>query len=120
MGHRYGQLSLEERVEIYRLRADGKSLRQIGVAIGRSPATVSRELVRNARPTKAWSDGYNPVRAHSLAQRQRRWNGRFKLARQPDLRESVRHGLSMGWSPEKIAGRLTREHGHPVHLPPKK
>lgn len=114
MGQQYDQLSLDERIEIYRLRAADKSLRQIGEAIGRPACTVSRELARNAKPTKAWSGGYQPVRAHDLALRRRRWDGRFKLARQPDLRDRVRNGLAMGWSPELIAGRLTREHGHTV------
>ena len=33
------------------------------------------------------------------------------LERQPDLRDPVRTRLAMGWSPERIAGRLTRAHG---------
>ncbi len=31
------------------------------------------------------------------------------MARQPELRESVRQLLAMGWSPEQIAGRLARQ-----------
>ncbi len=112
MGSNYGQLSLEERIEIYRLHAGGKSQRQIGEAIGRDHTTIGRELKRNGKPTKAWTGGYEPVRADKLAARRRRWDGRFKLARQPDLRELVKSGLAMGCSPEQIAGRLTREEGH--------
>jgi IS30 family transposase len=114
MGEHYGQLSLEERVEIYRLHAGGKSLRSIGFALGRSASTISRELTRNGLATKVWPGGYDPVRADQLAWRRRRWDKRFKLARQPDLRELVRDRLAMGVSPEQIAGRLAREHGRIV------
>jgi len=111
---RYGQLSLNERVEIYRLHAGGKSLRKVAKIIGRSVSTVSRELQRNSRSTRAWSDGYDPVRAQGLAERRRRWDGRYKLMRQPSLRLLVRERLAMGWSPEQIAGRLRQEQGRTV------
>ena len=117
MGQRYGQLSLEERIEIYRLHAGGKSQRAIAAHLGRAPATISRELRRNSVRTKVWPGGYEPVRAQQLAERRRRWDCRFKLERQPDLRGLVRDGLAMGWSPEQIAGRLTREHGRTLISP---
>jgi IS30 family transposase len=41
-------------------------------------------------------------------------DGRFKLARQPDLRKCVRKSLAMGHSPEQIAGRLALEHGRVI------
>jgi IS30 family transposase len=110
MGQHYSQLRLAERMEIYRLRAAGRSLHSIGAELKRSASTIARELERNARPTKAWRGGYDPERAHALAERRRRWDGRFKLARQPALRALVRRHLAMGWSPEQIAGRLAREH----------
>jgi transposase, IS30 family len=114
MGQCYGQLSLEERVEIYRLHADGRSQKEIASALDRAPSTISRELRRNARPTKVWPGGYEPVRAQQLAERRRQWDGRFKLARQTDLRNSVGKSLAMGHSPEQIAGRLARQHGRVI------
>ena len=111
MGQCYGQLSLEERVEIYRLHAGGKSQNEITSALDRATSTISRELRRNSRRTKVWSGGYEPVRAQQLAERRRRQDGRFKLARQPDLRDCVGKSLAMGHSPEQIAGRLALEHG---------
>lgn len=77
MGRCYGQLSLEERIEIYRLDAEGLSQNQIGAALGRAASTISRELRRNGRRTKVWPGGYEPVRAQQLAERRRRWDGRF-------------------------------------------
>jgi len=114
MGQCYGQLSLKERVEIYRLHADGKSQNEIASALDRAPSTISRELRRNSRPTKVWPGGYEPVRAQQLAERRRRWDGRFKLARQTDLRNSVGKSLAMGHSPEQIAGRLARQYGRVI------
>ena len=113
-GQCYGQLSLEERVEIYRLHAGGKSQNEIASALNRAPSTISRELQRNSRPTKVWPGGYEPVRAQQLAERRRQWDGRFKLARQPDLRNSVGKSLAMGHSPEQIAGRLARQYGRVI------
>jgi IS30 family transposase len=114
MGQCYGQLSLEERVEIYRLHAGGKSQNQIASALSRAPSTISRELRRNSRPTKVWAGGYEPVRAQQLAERRRQWDGRFKLARQPDLRNRVGKSLALGHSPEQIAGRLALEQGRVI------
>src|ERR1700692_829048 len=114
MGQCYGQLSLEERVEIYRLHAGGRSQNQIASALERSPSTISRELERNSRPTKVWKGGYEPVRAQQLDERRRRQDRRLKLARQPDLRHRVGKSLAMGHSPEQIAGRLALEHGRVI------
>src|ERR1700688_4274164 len=111
MGQCYGQLSLEERVEIYRLHAGGRSQKDIASALDRAPSTISRELRRNSRPSKVWTGGYEPVRAQQLAERRRRWDSRFKLARPPGLRNRVGKSLAMGHSPEQIAGRLALEHG---------
>jgi IS30 family transposase len=111
MGRHYGQLDLSERIEIYRLHAAGKSRAEIARVLGRHRSTIGRELERNARRTNSWRGGYDPVRADKLADRRRRWDGRFKLVRQPDLQDLVRDRLAMGWSPEQIAGRLTLECG---------
>src|SRR3954470_13645021 len=104
MGQCYGQLSLEERVEIYRLHAGGKSQNEIASVLDRAPSTISRELQRNSRPTTVWTGGYEPVRAQHLAERARRQDGSAQLARQPDLRDCVGKSLAMGHSPEQIAG----------------
>jgi transposase, IS30 family len=111
MGKSYEQLTLEERIEIYRLHAGGKSLRQIGALLGRSAGTISRELKRNSAVTKVWEGGYEPARAHGLTERRRARGRAHKLARQPVLQEHVRQHLAMGWSPEQIAGKLALERG---------
>lgn len=111
MGRTYEHLSLRERVSIEHWQREGRSLRWIAVQMGRSAATISREVRRNGKRTKQWHGPYDGERAHGLALRRRRWDARFKLARQPDLRDLVRTELAMGRSPEQIAGRLALEHG---------
>lgn len=105
MGRRYEQLSLDQRVEISRLQADGCSIRQIAAALDRSPSTISRELRRNRGK---WL-GYKPTYAQERT-RARRWKG-SRLEREPFLRRAVIDRLKCGWSPEQIAGRLKRENG---------
>jgi IS30 family transposase len=114
MGRSYEHLSLRERVEIEIFRSRGWSMRRIGLALGRSVGTISRELRRNGQQTRHWRAGYGGERAHGLALRRRRWDARFKLVRQPDLQALVRDGLAMGRSPEQIAGRLAREHARTI------
>lgn len=114
MGTKYQQLTVEERVELYRLIKAGLSLRSIAKILRRSPGTLSRELKRNSASTKVWSGGYEPVRANELAQRRRRWDNRYKLTRDTDLQQHVHNHLLRGWSPEQIAGALAVEQGQCV------
>ncbi len=109
MGNNYSQLSLFERIEIYRLHCSGTSCRAIACELERSPSTICRELRRNGKPTNQYSGGYLPERAHQLAARRRLWDPRFKMQRQPALRKYVRDRLAMGWSPQQIAGRLAED-----------
>jgi len=111
MAKSYQHLSLTERIDLYRMRAEGNSMQAVATALGRSPSTISRELKRNSKPTKAWAGGYQPERAQCLSERRRRWDGRFKLTRQPSLQAFVHERLLGGWSPEQIAGYLRREAG---------
>jgi transposase, IS30 family len=111
MGKHYSQLSLGERVKIEVLLKQGASLRSIAADLVRSPSTISREVRRNAQATKQWAGPYDGERADQLTERRRRWDARFKLARQPDLRALVRKHLAMGWSPQQIAGWLARRDG---------
>ena len=114
MGQCYGQLSLEERVEIYRLHAGGKSQNEIASALDRAPSTISRELQRNSRPTKVWKGGYEPVRGSTIGRTSATAGWPLQVARQPHLRDCVGKSLAMGHSPEQIAGRLALEHGRVI------
>ena len=108
MGQRYRQIGIEERCEIARLQANGKSIRQIASALDRSPSTIARELRRNSNS----KGGYKPVYADQQS-RARRWTG-SKLDRNESLREIVLSRLAQGWSPEQVVGRLALKKGKKV------
>jgi IS30 family transposase len=109
MGSSYVQLSLEERHTIAELRRSGCSIREIAARLDRSPSSVSRELRRNVEGPRA---SYQPVYAHKQT-RARRWSG-SRLARNPELRETVLGYLAQGYSPAQVCGRLERDQGGPV------
>ena len=103
MGRHYGQLSLDERIEISRLHADGISPRIIGEALGRHHSTIYRELKRN----RLVGSGYKPAMAdHMTFVRCKRCS---RIERLSQLQTAVDDRLAMGWSPEQIAGRLKLE-----------
>ena len=79
-------LSEDERVRIGDLHRRGHTVRAIAAELGRSPATVSRELRRNLDPGSAQ---YRPFTAQRLAARRRARPGRGKLLRDPVLRQFV-------------------------------
>ena len=108
MGINYSHVTIEERCEMARLRAEGCSIRQVAAVLDRSPSTVSRELKRNVSRTQ----GYMPVYANQHA-RARRWRG-SKLERDASLRDRVLSCLQQGWSPEQVAGRLALESGRTI------
>jgi IS30 family transposase len=96
-------------MQIYVRSRDGLSQAEIGRQLGRSKATVSRELRRNASPA-----GYLPDTAQRRYQvRRQRCRRRLRLADRHLCREVVLH-LTQGWSPEQIAGRLGLEYGATV------
>ena len=101
----YHHLTPEERGQIQALRTEGKSHRAIARRLGRSPATVSRELARNGDP-----HGYSARHAQQrYRERRRPCRPRAKLEH-PGLRAFVFDKLPSGWTPEQVAGRLRLEH----------
>jgi len=97
---------LEERLQIADLYLGGAGVRAIAVGIGRSPATVSRELRRNGSPPTARRTGkYAPY----AAQKQAELRGRRPKASKFDhleLADVVQSRLCVKWSPEQISLHL--------------
>lgn len=93
-------LALEERLQIADLYLGGAGVRAIAVGIGRSAATVSRELRRNGTaPTPRRPGKYAPY----AAQNQAELRGRRPKASEFDyleLADVVRSKLCVKWSPE--------------------
>jgi IS30 family transposase len=108
MERRYKHLSKEERDFITVLKAQGYSMREIGEAIGRDKATISRELRRNA--PAVYKGYYLSHKAQDRAQH--RWITSHLRARLKNqgIRAYVVQHLKEGLSPELIAGRLPIDH----------
>jgi IS30 family transposase len=96
-------LSEAERLHIGDLRQQGRSVRAIARELGRDPATISRELRRNASGEVG---AYFPFAAQQQAVARRARPGRGKLAADPELRSFVADRLGSKRSPEQIAQAL--------------
>lgn len=101
---KYRHLQPEDRMTIASLKQQNYSVRAIAAVLGRSAATVSRELRRNGD-----ADGYSSANAQRACQRRRRQNRPDrKLHADSILFGVVLNFLRLHWSPEQIALMLAR------------
>lgn len=85
--------------------AIGKSIREISRLLKRSPSSICEELKRNNV-----GGMYHSIRAQRCTEaRSHRSHKKYLLKTTPLLKAYVLEKLSLGWSPEQIAGRLRRE-----------
>jgi len=110
MGKKYIQLSLRDRERIAILKAEGKTIREIGKEIGRHHSTILRELRRNAL-SLGFVD-YFPSQAEIQALNRKKKVGQRYRLKNPEIRKYVEEKLKIGWSPEQISGRLKIEKPH--------
>src|SRR3989442_11526192 len=89
-------LRLEEREEISRGIAAGRSIRRIAVSLGRAPSTISREVRRNGG-CRAYRASEADTRAWERALRPKP----CRLARHPELRWGVAQKPARQWSPQQ-------------------
>lgn len=82
-----------------------KSLRAIARELGRSSATLSRELERNSRDSLG-RRAYRPRLAHECARSRIAARGKRPRLKNSFISAYVHKKLRDGWSPEQIAGRL--------------
>ena len=97
-------LCLDERLQIADLHLAGGGVRVIARQLGRSPATISRALVRN-RPASTSRRTYAPYAAQKRAAEQglRPKTSKFDNA---ELASVVQIRLCLKWSPEQISDHL--------------
>ena len=94
----------QEREEISRGIATGRSIRRIAVSLGRASSTVSREVKRNGGRSV-----YRASEAEACAWQRALRPKPCRLATHPELRWRVARKLALQWSPEQISGWLKRE-----------
>ena len=98
-------LTLMDREEVSRGLRAGLSMRAIARLLRRAPSTISREVRRNGGRR-----GYRATQSDQAAWDRARRPKPCKLAGQPALCHTVSEKLERKWSPQQIAGWLTREH----------
>lgn len=96
----YNHLSIEEREKIQELLWQKQSIRHIAEVLGRSPSSISREIMKN-NPKQ--QKRYTPRLANERAITKRSSRGIPKLEKDHELQTYVVHHLKLGWSPEQIA-----------------
>lgn len=99
-------LSLEERLQIVDLHLTGAGVRRIAAELGRSAATISRELARGGSKTGPRTRlRYAPYAAQKQAQHRGRRPKKSKFDL-PELASLVQAKLCVKWSPEQISDHL--------------
>lgn len=98
-------LTMEERDHIAQLQSRQASQTEIAQALGRSPATISRELRRNRA-----GEHYYAAQAHRQSEQRRRERPLVRKMDDPEINDAVRSGLAQEWAPEQITGRMKQQH----------
>lgn len=106
----YRHLNVEEREEIQQGLWQKESLRSIAKRLGRSPASISREISKNQPLQRK----YYPRLANERALAKRKERGRKLRLKNQAVRRYVIQKLKEGYSPEQIAGRMLREIGETI------
>lgn len=101
----YQHLGVEEREEIQAGLWRKESIRSIAERLGRSPASISREIAKNQPLQRR----YSPRVANERALLKRKERGRKLRLKNQTIRRYVIKRLKIGWSPEQIAGRMKLE-----------
>lgn len=104
---KYKHLSSEERDKIAILRAKGFKTSEIARIIERDKSTISRELLRNKSPVY---DCYLPHKADRRAKERKCKSGQRPRLKNREIMVYVVRKLKLGWSPELISGRWSKEH----------
>jgi transposase, IS30 family len=102
-----GDLTKVERLEIAILIEKGYSMRAIARVLGRSPNTISYEVMKNSV-----RGVYNPHKAHLKAQ-VRKKSRKFqysKIEKEPRLKGMIIGKLQEHWNPREIAGWIQKHH----------
>ena len=106
MSHQYQHLDMSDRARIMRLDAQGLSARAIAKIVGRHHSTIARELKRNTFPKQ---EGYLDYLAEEAAVKRKSLAHQRPRLKSPQIRKYACSKLEQGWSPEQIAGRISKE-----------
>lgn len=103
---KYKHFTIEEREKIQEMLWQKSSVRNIAVALSRSPSSVLRELKRNFPPEHK---RYTPRLANERAFKKRKSRGRTERLKNYHIRSYVIAKLKRRWSPEQISGEIKKD-----------
>ena len=111
----YRRLNLEDREEISRGLASGKSFCQIAKDLRRHKSTISREVNRTRKLNR---HTYRAVLAQRRSRRfaRKRRGGQYKLLSDYKLWSTIHPLLKKRWSPEQIVNRLRKEYPNDLSM----
>lgn len=111
----YRRLNIEDREEISRGLASGKSFCQIANDLKRHKSTISREVNRTRKLNR---HTYRAVLAQKRSRRdaRKRRAGQYKLLSNPGLLAMIQALLRKRWSPEQIVNRLRKEYSYDLSM----
>ena len=98
--------TMAERETSMVMLGQGREIREIARALGRSPSSVSRELRRNRNKDGSYSASTACRRYHC---RRKNCGRKPKLTTDSKLLQYVDERLRLCWSPDEIAGRMKLE-----------
>ncbi|MDA1108047.1 MAG: IS30 family transposase [Proteobacteria bacterium] len=110
----YVQLTSAERYVIYHLKLYRLSLREIGRRLGRSHATISRELKRNGPAISSWVYWHQGAHEQALERRKRPRHYRRRV--HAPLVRYVEQSLRAEWSPDVIAAKLKMGYPNDIRM----
>lgn len=100
---KYNHFSFEEREMISIELAKGSTQKDIAHKLGRSPASVSREIWRNG---KMLHRKYKASKAQAYSDSRKKLSHAKDRLKSKKIRQYVITKLKIGWTPEQIAGRI--------------
>ena len=106
----YTQLTQEERYQIYALRLEKKSVKEIAQAVGRHRTTIQREFDRNTG-----GNGWRAPQAHQLATKRQQHCRNARRVSQSDW-DKVESYLRLDLSPQQAIARLNLEQGSALQI----
>lgn len=104
----YTHMTQEERCQISTLKSIGFSVRGIAEQLNRSPSTILREIKMNSGQR-----GYRYKQAHQISCQRRHDANSGPSKMTSSMVKQINLCISLDWSPEQIAGRLSAE-GRPI------
>jgi len=109
MSKSYQQLTEEERIEIYVMRQEGKTIPQIAKALERDRSTIYREINRNSGQRN-----YRAKQAHRKAKERRTIKRKATKMTEPTL-SYIHEKLALEWSPDQISNTMRLDPEYAVH-----